>query len=114
MSWSFTMRHVALASAILLATTVYALPPQDADPALAPWFQSLQQPGTSYSCCSLADCRMTESRIKNGNYEALIGDKWVAVPPNRILQRTDNPTGRAVVCWMAEFGIVCFVRAPET
>ncbi len=65
------------------------------------------------SCCSLADCRPTESRIKANHYEALVGDNWLAVPPDKILQRTDNPTGRAVVCWTPQRGIMCFVRATE-
>jgi hypothetical protein len=36
------------------------------------------------------------------------------VPANNILQRVDNPTGRAVVCWTPSLGIMCFVRASET
>ena len=35
------------------------------------------------------------------------------MPPDKILQRTDNPTGRAVVCWTPQRGIMCFVRATE-
>jgi len=79
--------------------------------ALAPWFRSLLQPGTSISCCSISDCRATDYRVEGDHYEALIGEKWFVVPPDKILQRTDNPTGRAVVCWTPQRGIVCFVRA---
>jgi hypothetical protein len=44
----------------------------------------------------------------------LIGEAWFAVPADKILQRTDNPTGRAVVCWTPQRGILCFVRATES
>jgi hypothetical protein len=44
----------------------------------------------------------------------LIGEAWFPVPADKILQRTDNPTGRAVVCWTPQRGIVCFVRATES
>jgi hypothetical protein len=108
------MRHVALAAALLLAASAAAAPPQNADPTLAPWFRSLLQPGTAISCCSLADCRPTEYRIKTDHYEALVGGRWVAVPPDKILQRTDNPTGHAIVCWTPQRGIMCFVRATES
>jgi hypothetical protein len=97
-----------------LAGPAEAAPPADADPALAPWFRSLMQPGTSISCCSLSDCRATEYRIEGDHYEALVGEKWLVVPAERILQRTDNPTGRAVVCWTPLRGIMCFVRATES
>jgi hypothetical protein len=99
---------------MLLAVPATADPPPSADPALAPWFRSLLQPGTSISCCSVSDCRATEYRIEGDHYEALIGDAWFVVPPDKILQRTDNPTGRAVVCWTPQRGILCFVRATES
>ncbi|MBO0737702.1 MAG: hypothetical protein J2P48_14210, partial [Alphaproteobacteria bacterium] len=93
------MRRLLLVAGLLLAASAGAEPPPNADPALAPWFRSLLQPGTSISCCSVSDCRATESRVEGDHYEALVGKNWLAVPPDRILQRTDNPIGRAVVCW---------------
>jgi hypothetical protein len=108
------MRPLFLAPLLLFAASADADPPPNADPALAPWFRSLLQPGTSISCCSISDCRATEYRIEDDHYEALIGEKWLAVPPDKILQRTDNPTGRAVVCWTPQRGIVCFIRATES
>ena len=108
------MRRLFFVAVLLLAAAVYADPPPNADPALAPWFRSLLQPGTSISCCSITDCRATEYRIEGDHYAALIGEKWFVVPPDTILQRTDNPTGRAVVCWSPQRGIVCFVRATES
>lgn len=108
------LRPFIYMSVILLAGPATADPPADADPTLAPWFRSLLQPGTSISCCSIADCRTTEYRVEGDHYEALIGEAWFAVPSERILQRTDNPTGRAVVCWTPQRGILCFVRPTES
>jgi hypothetical protein len=108
------MRALFFAVVVLFAATADADPPPNADPALAPWFRSLLQPGTSISCCSISDCRATDYRIEGDHYEALIGEKWFVVPQDKILQRTDNPTGRAVVCWTPQRGIVCFVRATES
>jgi len=108
------VQPIAITVALMSAISAAAAPPQNADPALAPWYRSLLQPGTAISCCSLADCRPTDYRIKADHYEALVGGKWLAVPPDKILQRTDNPTGRAIVCWTPERGIMCFVRATES
>lgn len=91
-----------------------AQPPENADPYFAPWFQSLRQPGTGISCCSIADCRQTEYRTGQDGYEALIGDQWIVVPREKVLDHTDNPTGRAVVCYLPGKGILCFVRPSET
>ncbi len=109
----------AIAAAIVgillgLGGTAYAAPPDNADPSFAPWFQSLRQPGTGISCCSVADCRMTDYRTDATGYEALIDEKWLAVPPDRILQHVSNPTGRAIVCYHPGTGILCFVRPSET
>jgi hypothetical protein len=91
-----------------------AAPPDNADPALSPWFQSLAVPGTGISCCSIADCGPTDYRTVGDHYEALIEGNWTYIPPRKVLDRTDNPVGRAVVCWTKEHGIMCFVRGSET
>lgn len=100
--------------AFAFGATARAAAPEDADPALTPWFQSLRQPGTGISCCSIADCRMTDYRTSATGYEALIDNKWLTVPPERILQHISNPTGRAIVCYHPGTGILCFVRPSET
>jgi hypothetical protein len=99
---------------LLMAAGAGAKPPANVDPALTPWFRSLMQPGTRISCCALADCRETDYRMTADHYEVRIRGKWLVVPSDKILQRTDNPTGRAVVCWTPETGIMCFVRATES
>ena len=97
-----------------LARPVLAAPPQGADQSLAPWFNSLRQPWTNALCCSMADCRPVELRLSDGHYEAKIEGEWRRVPDHLILNRSDNPTGRAIACWTQQVGILCFVRAPES
>jgi hypothetical protein len=109
------MTRLFLAALVASATgAALAAPPPNADPTLSPWFHSLMQPGTGISCCSEADCRQTDFRIQGDHYEAMIQGQWQKVPAEAILNRNDNPTGRAVVCWTPTLGIMCFVRGPET
>ena len=112
---SIVMRlQVGVVALAFVAHPVLAAPPPDADPALAPWFNSLRQPWTNALCCSMADCRPVNSQLNDGHYEALIEGEWRRVPDHLILNRNDNPTGRAIVCWTPQVGILCFVRAPES
>ncbi len=105
---------VILAFALGFAQPARASPPDNADPTLAPWFQSLHQPGTGVSCCSMTDCRPVDYRTNAQGYEAFINNQWLPVPPERVLDHVVNLTGRAIVCYMPSMGILCFVRAPET
>jgi hypothetical protein len=108
------MRHVISGMILLLACQAHAAPPPDADPNQAPWFNSLRLPQSAVPCCSMADCRPVLSRLIDGHYEAFIEGKWIAVPDDKVLSRTDHPTGRAVVCWTPFAGVLCFVKAPES
>jgi hypothetical protein len=36
------------------------------------------------------------------------------VPPEKILERPDNPTGSAVVCFTPEAGVMCFILPPQS
>ncbi len=112
------VRGAAAAAFFIAALTTGARarmqPGQVSDPVLGPWFRSLMQPGTGASCCAEADCRQTDFRINGDHYEAWIDGRWEPVPPQAVLKRTDNPTGRAVVCSIPTLGIICFVRGPET
>jgi hypothetical protein len=108
-----------LAVLILAVPIAWAAPPENADPALSPWFQSLHD-SDGHSCCSLADCRPVDARQVGDGYEVLIGKEheleppqWIAVPPDKVLSRIPNPVGRAVVCWSPYRGVMCFVRATE-
>ena len=116
----------ALALLVALGGAARAAPPENADPALAPWFQSLEVPGTNHSsCCSQSDCRPVDYRVDNDYYEAILTpeqfaragimqSRWIRVPFDRILQRVDNPTGKAILCWQPGTGVLCFVRPDET
>ncbi len=97
-----------------LPAPAHAAPPADADPSLGPWFNSLRQPDTGISCCSISDCRNADYRVTQGAYEAFIAGAWRRVPPEKVLSRSDNPTGRAVVCWSPSQGVMCFLRGPDT
>lgn len=116
----------ALALLVTVIASARAAPPENADPALAPWFQSLEVPGTNHSsCCSQSDCRPVDYRIAGDYYEALLTPEqfaragvmqpiWIRVPMDRILERVDNPTGKAILCWQPGTGVLCFVRPEET
>ena len=92
-----------------------AAPPENADPALHGWFESLKQPGSGVSCCSIADCRPVEYRLVAEGYEAYLDAKWVHVPDDRVLHGTSNPMARGIVCRSPISGtILCFVPASET
>lgn len=104
----------ALAASVLLSIAIArAEPPEGADMSLAPWYQSLKQPGSGAGCCSIADCRPVKSRVVTDHYEILIDEKWVAVPPDKILDHQSNPTGSAVACWTPYLGVLCFIRPTE-
>jgi hypothetical protein len=92
-----------------------AAPPENADPALHGWFESLKQPGSGVSCCSIADCRPVEYRLVADGYEAYLDTKWVHVPDDKVLHGTVNLVARGIVCRSPISGtILCFVPASET
>ena len=110
---SWTIAGLAIAG-IMITAPLRAAPPPNADPALSPWYNSLRQPGSGVSCCSIADCRPVDYRTVGNHYEAYIEGEWLPVPPDKVLTRTDNPTGRAIACWTKLIGIMCFVLGPQT
>jgi hypothetical protein len=101
-------------TAVVVARGGEAAPPENADPALHGWFESLKQPKTGISCCSTADCRPVQYRLAPDGYEALLDARWIRVPADRILHQISNPTGRAILCRSPISGsILCFVPASE-
>jgi len=108
------MRGYVVAMASVFPAMALAAPTDNPDPALAPWYNNLRAPWTNALCCSIADCRPVEARTAGDDYEVFVGGEWRRVPPDRILQRSDNPTGHAVVCWTPAAGILCFVRGPDS
>jgi hypothetical protein len=103
---------VAAVAAIAIGS--HARPPENTNLIYGLWFERLHQPATGLPCCSISDCRQTDSRVVGSHYEALVEGKWLAVPPETVVEAMDNPTGRAVVCWLPWSGILCFVRGPES
>lgn len=110
-----TIRWIVLLSAQLaFPAASLAEPPVNFDITLAPWFRSLTAPNGS-GCCTIADCRRASFRTSPAGYEALIDEKWVPVPWERVLRRTDNPTGQAIVCNVPHTEIIlCFVRPSDS
>jgi hypothetical protein len=102
-----------------------AAPPEGTeDPAIAAWFQSLKN-NANQRCCGVSDCRPEPWRATADGYEVWIQDRsrvpygglpgpyrWVKVPKDKVLDRTDNPFGLAVTCHNGT-DIFCFVRQSE-
>jgi hypothetical protein len=116
-------RYLALYAAGFLLGTAYAAlaaPPQNADPALAPWFRDLRHPKTGASCCDLGDCRPSMSRfiVKDGarSLQATTPDgDWVDVHEEMVVRpREPNPTGSDILCWLPHRGVMCFVFGVQT
>jgi hypothetical protein len=113
MAARLSKQSLVIIAYISWAAVSAAAPPDHADPALATWFRSLKAPNGT-ACCTAADCRRASHRVSANGYEVMIDDKWVVVPWERVLRRTDNPTGEAVVCRVPGTTLIlCFVRPPD-
>jgi hypothetical protein len=113
----------AIIALFAIVAAAWADPPPGADPnsEIGHWFKSLHSK-TGGWCCDISDGRPVEYRVTGDHYEVLIGTQfpngpdpavWVEVPSHAVLERTDNPVGRAVAFWRRELGILCFVRPAE-
>jgi len=124
------MRWMTLCCAtalVLFVSLASASPPLNADPKLAPWFESLKEPGSATGCCGVADCRITDWRIGKDGYEALVDDKqwpsdgfnevkthWIKIPDSVVLHK-NNPTQGAVLCYNRYADeAYCFVPGPSS
>lgn len=97
-----TPRILAAALAALVAfAPLPAMASGDGD-----WFRSLKQPGTGVSCCDVSDCHQTDSRWRDGGWEAWVVDRWQRIPPERVLSQV-SIYEKAVVCHSA------FLRASD-
>ena len=108
---------------ILVVVSAKSAPPENPDPALAPFYKSLMIPGAEHiSCCSETDCRPVKTRMKDGKLQMFAdstiykdgNNQWVDVPQNRILSPRENPTGEPVACWDNFNGVICFVHGSGT
>ena len=113
---------VIIATLLFLGAGAAAHPPEAE---FGDWFHSLKEPGTegmpggSVPCCSPErDCQITDYETDaDGRYWITADGERVEVPPDKILQRADNPTGRGVACLRHSNGhpvVRCFVRAFES
>ena len=104
---------------LLVFSEARAHGPEDTDPAMADWFRSLVQPDLyGSSCCNDKDCHVVardDMQIRDEMYWIKDPDvhgrvDWIAVPPEKILKRYDNPTGKYVACVINHM-VLCFVKA---
>lgn len=112
----------ALLVALPLAAAAHS--PEDVDPAMAPWFRSLQQEDSGGSCCNEQDCHTVELGknasldVRDGSYwvkdpdpnPEMEASDWIPVPKQSVLHRYDNPTGKYVAC-VYQHKVLCFVQA---
>lgn len=103
------IRAWLIAGTVLLVALSAAAHPGD-DP-LAVWYRSLETPEGG-SCCNMQDCGPVEARQTGDGWEILVADKWLAVPPSRILKR-ENADGRPIACVLQQT-ILCFVPPAGT
>jgi hypothetical protein len=112
-----------ISGSLLMAASALAAPPSDADMTLAPWFHSLQVPGTKNLCCDISDCRNYPVRPDGVNYRVFYDNRWLIVPAEAVSDRTDNPTGNYVTCIQCDHWIngvpdgprvLCLFKAPRT
>ena len=92
----------------------------------ADWFRSLKvpeierplNPVEAFCCSHERDCQTTDYETDAaGLYWIKAEGERIQVPPDKILLRTDNPTGRAVACLRHFNGhpiVHCFVSPPES
>ena len=82
------------------------------------FYSKLIRKDTKTSCCNLADCRPTQSRMVDDHYEVKVDGEWMRVPKEAI-QNVAAPDGGAHVCAPNQNGrnkgtIYCVVLPPET
>jgi hypothetical protein len=89
----------------IMAQAQAAAPQGQSDPALHAWFESLRQPQTHDSCCSISNCHFTTYSMQDGHATVTVDGWTYVIPETVILRSTPNPTGRAVICFdYAAFG----------
>lgn len=113
-----------LRAVVVLATwaNVAQLWPPNMPESTMEWFS--RQKSTHGYCCSKADGVPADWELRNGQYWVLdtisgVVAEWRAVPDDALIRGETNPTGRAVVWYMAgddtngKRGIRCFIPGPE-
>jgi hypothetical protein len=112
------LRYIVWALAVLamvcLAVAVTFLPAHAQD--RGAWFKSLMQPNGGGSCCDISDCKRIEAQWIEGGWAILTGrndtggGNWLAISPDKVLERPRSIDGDAYVCASQGFKtIYCFV-----
>ena len=116
--WRMWLRHRAkpanLFRAVPLMACVAAMPSFAHGP-----YTDWRRPDVGGSCCSDADCSTaSDFRIKGGRYEVLFQDRWIAVPPEKVLRNVQNPDGNPHLCAIplqdGSVTIFCFLPPSAT
>lgn len=89
---------IAVVGVLLAAPASFARPPPDVvpDPAIHAWFEGLRQPGQALPCCSISDCRVMASRLRD---EVEIEGYRYIVPNSAVIRNILNLMEGAVVCY---------------
>ena len=82
------------------------------------FYSKLKRNDNKTSCCNLADCSPTTSRMVGEQYEVLVEGQWTPVPKSTI-QDVTAPDGGAHVCAPRQLGmqkgiLYCVVLPPES
>jgi hypothetical protein len=92
-------------------------------PYLRQWFESLTQPDNPMvSCCGEADAVIADiwNTNSDGSINAtvtegrsiLLEGSTVLIPRNKIVHRSNNPTGHSIIFYSHTQGVYCFVLGP--
>lgn len=110
---------ILVAAVVLIAHVISARAHTTDDPA-AQWYASLFDKRGINCCMPHHDCDTADDWRHSDDphyaYDALSKGVWVKVPSYAILDRADNPTGKAVICVQYLDGhpvARCFVRPTE-
>ena len=99
--------HALLPAACLVAAPVSAHGP----------YTDWQRPDVGGSCCNDADCAAApDVRISGGRYEVLFQDRWIGVPPEKVLRDVQNPDGHPHLCAVPrqDGGVTVFCFLPPS
>jgi hypothetical protein len=81
------------------------------------FYSKLRRNDGQGSCCSLMDCRPTQSRMVGDHYEVKVDGVWMPVPNDKI-NNVIAPDGGAHVCAPRQIGrnkgvLFCVILPPE-
>lgn len=84
---------------------------QNVDPKIRDWYKSVRSPN-GIPCCDIADghsITWRPSQVSGYEFEVLIEENWIPVPPEAVIKGIPNPTGSAVV-WYIKYNDMIHIR----